>query len=303
MSSLRQLSISVARALADGQDAATRAALVKDLGTRFEQESVELAAELLDHVDGVAGSAPAARDCLAAARVHSPLFTLRGGTNEVLRGVVAKSLERAPAADEPDDELGQLVDDIGRRSFDQRDSAACPNAFDEQLWQHARGHRAEPTDHRRRARACGESAVVLARAGPVGRRGARRRNRSARSVVGHARPGSTVPADGPLTVAIADTESSGARITGTATDVPWPGSGPRAAGRPHADGLSVAVARGPRRRRPATTSLASRAASSSSTCPPRTRCGCPPTWVTNWSPRRVGALRADRRRLRRRHRS
>jgi acyl-CoA dehydrogenase len=24
--------------------------------------------------------------------VHSPLFTLRGGTNEVLRGVVAKSM-------------------------------------------------------------------------------------------------------------------------------------------------------------------------------------------------------------------
>jgi hypothetical protein len=32
------------------------------------------------------------RALLAAARVHSPLFTLRGGTNEVLRGMVAKGM-------------------------------------------------------------------------------------------------------------------------------------------------------------------------------------------------------------------
>ena len=48
--SLRQLSVSVARALADGQSPANEAALVKDLGTRFEQQSVELAADLLSYV-------------------------------------------------------------------------------------------------------------------------------------------------------------------------------------------------------------------------------------------------------------
>ena len=89
MVSLRQLSVSVARALTAGQDANTRAALVKDLGTRFEQDSVELAAELIDSVDGP--DAAPLRAMLATARVHSPLFTLRGGTNEVLRGVVAKA--------------------------------------------------------------------------------------------------------------------------------------------------------------------------------------------------------------------
>ncbi|WP_102141407.1 acyl-CoA dehydrogenase family protein [Mycobacterium hubeiense] len=86
--SLRQLSISVARALTAGEDAATRAALVKDLGTRFEQDSVELVADLLDCVPDAA----ALRELLATARLHSPLFTLRGGTNEVLRGVVAKGM-------------------------------------------------------------------------------------------------------------------------------------------------------------------------------------------------------------------
>jgi acyl-CoA dehydrogenase len=89
--SLRQLSVSVARALAAGQSPANEAALVKDLGTRFEQESVDLAADLFSYV----GEAPD-RDRVAAlvdvARLHSPLFTLRGGTNEVLRGVVARGM-------------------------------------------------------------------------------------------------------------------------------------------------------------------------------------------------------------------
>jgi acyl-CoA dehydrogenase len=89
--SLRQLSVSVARALAAGQSPVNEAALVKDLGTRFEQESVDLAADLLSY----ATEAPE-RERVAAlldvARLHSPLFTLRGGTNEVLRGVVARGM-------------------------------------------------------------------------------------------------------------------------------------------------------------------------------------------------------------------
>jgi acyl-CoA dehydrogenase len=89
--SLRQLSISVARALAGGESPVNEAALVKDLGTRFEQESVDLAADLLSYANGGAG-----RDRVAVlveiARAHAPMFTLRGGTNEVLRGMVAKGM-------------------------------------------------------------------------------------------------------------------------------------------------------------------------------------------------------------------
>ena len=92
MISLRQLSISVARALANGEDAANRAALVKDLGTRFEQDSVELVADLIDVVNPRSPHTERLRGLLATARLHSPLFTLRGGTNEVLRGVVAKGM-------------------------------------------------------------------------------------------------------------------------------------------------------------------------------------------------------------------
>jgi acyl-CoA dehydrogenase len=86
--SLRQLSLSVARTLTGGGDAANLAALVKDLGTRFETESVELIADLLE------GSAPNAEleAMLTTAWLHKPMFTLRGGTNEVLRGVVARGM-------------------------------------------------------------------------------------------------------------------------------------------------------------------------------------------------------------------
>jgi acyl-CoA dehydrogenase len=86
--SLRQLSLSVARALTDGGDAANLAALVKDLGTRFEAESVELITDLLE------GSLPnpALTAMLTTAWLHKPMFTLRGGTNEVLRGVVARGM-------------------------------------------------------------------------------------------------------------------------------------------------------------------------------------------------------------------
>jgi acyl-CoA dehydrogenase len=92
MISLRQLSVSVARDLADDKDAANRAALVKDLGTRFEQDSVELVADLIDGLDPRSPHTGRLRGLLATARLHSPLFTLRGGTNEVLRGVVAKGM-------------------------------------------------------------------------------------------------------------------------------------------------------------------------------------------------------------------
>jgi alkylation response protein AidB-like acyl-CoA dehydrogenase len=90
--SLRQLSVSVARALSAGDSAANQAALVKDLGTRFEQDSVELVGDLLDYADRQAPAMAGLRALLDSARQHSPLFTLRGGTNEVLRGVVARGM-------------------------------------------------------------------------------------------------------------------------------------------------------------------------------------------------------------------
>jgi acyl-CoA dehydrogenase len=86
--SLRQLSLSVARTLTQGADAANLAALVKDLGTRFEAESVEVVADLLEK----STPDPDLAAMLTTAWLHKPMFTLRGGTNEVLRGVVARGM-------------------------------------------------------------------------------------------------------------------------------------------------------------------------------------------------------------------
>ena len=90
--SLRQLSVSVARALTGGQAPVNEAALVKDLGTRFEQESADLAADLLSYVSADTNGRAQVAALVEVARVHAPMFTLRGGTNEVLRGMVARGM-------------------------------------------------------------------------------------------------------------------------------------------------------------------------------------------------------------------
>ncbi|MEU6904239.1 acyl-CoA dehydrogenase family protein [Streptomyces coeruleorubidus] len=87
---LRQLSLSVAAALAEGRSTEIAAALVKDLGSRFEGDVVETIRQLVDAeprtgADGLEG-------LLAEAVLHAPAFTLRGGTNEILRSVVARGL-------------------------------------------------------------------------------------------------------------------------------------------------------------------------------------------------------------------
>lgn len=89
---LRQMSLSVAAALSEGSEVDVQAALVKDLGTRFEQEVVERV-RLVSHVFADQDAAPGTLAYhLARSTLHSPGFTLRGGTNEVLRGIVARAL-------------------------------------------------------------------------------------------------------------------------------------------------------------------------------------------------------------------
>jgi acyl-CoA dehydrogenase len=88
---LRRMSLAVSGQVADGLDADIPAALVKDLGTRFEGEVVETARNVLGVVPDATSDDPAAR-LLAQAILHSPGFTIRGGTSEILRGIVARGL-------------------------------------------------------------------------------------------------------------------------------------------------------------------------------------------------------------------
>ena len=86
----RQMSLAVAGALAEGQAPEIAAALVKDVGTRLESEIIEVARMLIATEPDPEGAGIAR--LLAQAVLHAPGFTLRGGTNEILRGIVARGL-------------------------------------------------------------------------------------------------------------------------------------------------------------------------------------------------------------------
>ena len=89
--SLRRLSRSVAGMLQRGENPTLQAAIVKDLGALLEQEIPDIARQLVD-----TGRADAAhRDffqVLHYAVQQVPAFSLRGGTREILRGIIARGL-------------------------------------------------------------------------------------------------------------------------------------------------------------------------------------------------------------------
>ncbi|MCD2195321.1 acyl-CoA dehydrogenase family protein [Actinomycetospora endophytica] len=104
---VRALSIEVQRALAAGEAPVVTAAMVKDRGTLLEQDLVEVAAALTADL-------PTARDrtldrLLTTAQLAAPTFTLRGGTTQILRSIVVRSLDGRPAAH---DDVADAVDDL-----------------------------------------------------------------------------------------------------------------------------------------------------------------------------------------------
>jgi len=88
---LRQLSLRIAAALDRGELPDIPAALVKDVGTTFEADVLDEIRRVADVVPSLDSADPLAR-ALAEAQLHQPGFTLRGGTNEILRGIVARGL-------------------------------------------------------------------------------------------------------------------------------------------------------------------------------------------------------------------
>ena len=86
---LRQASVSIAGLLDDGESPEVEAAVVKDLGTSFEQEFVASALGTSPVIPAT-GSEDALARHLGEAALRSPTFTIRGGANDILRGIVAK---------------------------------------------------------------------------------------------------------------------------------------------------------------------------------------------------------------------
>lgn len=87
---LRQASIAIAVQLSRGSAPDVAAAVVKDLGTRFEREVIDAARAT--GVEPDLTSSDLFTRILAEAVVQAPTNTLRGGTNEILRGVIARAL-------------------------------------------------------------------------------------------------------------------------------------------------------------------------------------------------------------------
>ncbi|MYE25333.1 MAG: acyl-CoA dehydrogenase, partial [Gammaproteobacteria bacterium] len=85
---LRKMSISVAAMLQEGANPGVEAALVKSLGNDFEKMLPEVVRLALPQMPP---EHPFSRS-LAQTLMHSPSFTIRGGTREILRGVIARGL-------------------------------------------------------------------------------------------------------------------------------------------------------------------------------------------------------------------
>lgn len=88
---LRRLSRSVAGMLQAGENPAQQAALVKDLGAVLEQDIPEIARNLVAAEPNLASTRNFAA-VLAYTMLHAPSFSLRGGTREILRGIIARGL-------------------------------------------------------------------------------------------------------------------------------------------------------------------------------------------------------------------
>ncbi len=86
---LRAASVSVAAALEAGETPNVESALVKDLGTNFQQEVPEIVRRVVAD-EGV--SDRAVLDILHQVTLAAPSYTIQGGATEILRGIVARGL-------------------------------------------------------------------------------------------------------------------------------------------------------------------------------------------------------------------
>jgi hypothetical protein len=76
--------------LQTGESPNLEAALVKDLGNAFEREVPEIARLVMP--GGRQGDRDDFELALAEAVLHAPSWTIRGGTREILRGIIARGL-------------------------------------------------------------------------------------------------------------------------------------------------------------------------------------------------------------------
>jgi len=88
---LRSMSIAVTTRLARGESPVVEAALVKDIGTEFEQSIPAMIEAVIAADPGAEVDAELFRTVAYLSQI-APTFSLRGGTREILRGMIARGL-------------------------------------------------------------------------------------------------------------------------------------------------------------------------------------------------------------------
>jgi len=88
---MRRISQGIMELLRRGESPETEAALSKEVGTRFERELLE-AVRLVVPGRPLGQSLDPYADALAFGTLHGPAASIRGGTNEILKGIVAREL-------------------------------------------------------------------------------------------------------------------------------------------------------------------------------------------------------------------
>ncbi|MEM7468733.1 MAG: acyl-CoA dehydrogenase family protein [Pseudomonadota bacterium] len=92
VTALRNMSLSVAGMLNEGLDPSLQASVVKDMGCSFEQGMPGFAQGIVDLEPTLADSGIDYQQVLGNLIQLAPSFSLRGGTPEIMRGIIARGL-------------------------------------------------------------------------------------------------------------------------------------------------------------------------------------------------------------------
>ncbi len=91
LATLRGMSLSIAGMLQEGLQPNTESAVVKDLGTRYEQD-IPVVARQLFPAEPELEAVETYVSMIARATMNAPRLSIQGGTREILRGIIARGL-------------------------------------------------------------------------------------------------------------------------------------------------------------------------------------------------------------------
>ena len=91
LATLRSMSLSIAGMLHEGLQPNNESAVVKDLGTRYEQD-IPVVARQLFPTEPELEAMETYVSMIARSTMNAPRFSIQGGTREILRGIIARGL-------------------------------------------------------------------------------------------------------------------------------------------------------------------------------------------------------------------